>query len=141
MPKFKQLTATTIKAKRSSTIGECEINEGGYANCSNHQYQNETDCVNASETWTASFTKATCNALTPYDDVFYSWNGTKELDTSDDFVVNVDLEEIKSFSQPVSPIDKTVLLTTHTLVIFKEYKYNIKKTLAEWMEIMAIEVK
>jgi len=141
MPKFKQLTATNIKSKRSTTSGQCETNEGSIANCSDHQYDNQTDCLAASETWTASFTKVTCEALVPYDEIYYRWEGDKYIDLTNDYIVNVDLEKIQKFGYPMSPISKLIPLTTHTLVEFTNETHKIKKTLAEWMEIMAVEVK
>ena len=141
MPKFKQLTATTIRVKKSLTSGQCVTNEGFIANCSDHQYDNQTDCVNGSETWTASFTKTTCDALVPYDEVSYVWEGDKYLDLTNDYIVNVDLEKIEKFGYVMSPISKLIPVTTHTLVEFTNETHKIKKTLAEWMEIMAVEVK
>ena len=141
MPKFKQLTATVVRSKKSSTVGRCVTSDGDVANCSNHAYDNEVACLAAGETWTASFTKATCGALLAYGEVHYRWEGNKFADMTNDYIVNVDLEKIEKFSHAMNPVDKLTPLTTHTLVEFTKEKHTIKKTLAEWMEIMAVEVK
>ena len=155
MPKFKQLTATDFTRGRSSTSGRCVNQDGEIAHCSGivnaETKGTQAACVLAGGTWT-NHTKATCNAkvvaaalLTELQieqgiDIYYAWEGDGFL-RSVDRIESIDLNKVQSWEVSKSPVTRDTLITTHTSVVTDNGKYNIKRTLEQWMEIMAIEVK
>ena len=141
MPKFKQLTATEFRTKRSNTSGSCRTDDYLLANCSDHNYQTSGDCTTAGETWTASFTKTTCKALVPtvqWLDTTYQWEGDRYVD-DEDYVVSIDLMKVLNWA-PTKDLITKLDLTTHTNIQLETQKVDVKLDLQEWMEIMAVEV-
>ena len=155
MPKFKQLTVTDFTKGLSATLGKCINQDGEIAHCSvifNAESKGtQAACVLAGGTWT-NHNKATCNAKVPAAvylteleveqgvDIYYSWEGNGFL-RSTDRIESIDLNKVKSWQVSQSPVTRNALITTHTLVVTDNGKYNVERTLEQWMEIMAIEVK
>ena len=73
-------------------------------------------------------------------DIYYAWEGDGFL-RSVDRIESIDLNKVQSWEVSKSPVTRDTLITTHTSVVTDNGKYNIKRTLEQWMEIMAIEVK
>lgn len=141
MSKFKQLTATEFRTKISNTNGTCRTDDGMLTNCSDFSYQDQSSCTGAGGTWTASFTKAACLSQIPagiYADSTFSWEGDRYVDTEDN-VISLNLEKVLNW-EPTKDLITKLPLATHTHVISEDGKYDIKQSLREWMEIMAVEV-